>query len=496
MEKPAPPSLWVKLDIIGKIISGVVLAAIALVLKLGAEDIAQSMASGQLVQSLIADLSSRGTARQDVALIALNHAIGEENPRMVAEIAERVIRDIAQAEDMPAEQQGSLFVTAFAVLEERNPTRARDLADSILPSKRRDDPEGAKALENYILADAAVAAPDRRAALRSDPEGSKPPEQPALLLGSFKNLVYLQFLQEEDRDLVEKLRSELVENNFQAPGIEQVTADFRNAVRFFHPGDARTAQELADRVGSFFQRNGYDVRFQVEDLSRRGFDVPQGQMEVWINLWHSKPPTTAWCYQEREIESTGSQSFGVHCHWSQGRCDEAKAGSRRATACRLVRGLDTVPWMPSARGFMDSWFQTGLARPFGPPLPELRRVTLDVRTRDSSPNTINVVVTSRDPAGLTARSQLQDVTLASTRFSGGDATASEELYLLPAELDAAPYLMIYNEGSNGWDGSIDLFVDGVPLLPEPVVINEDIENFTVPVRKGVWIGRIEEPSSP
>ena len=46
---------WDKADIIGKLLSGALLAAIAAVIKAGADDIAASRQTGELVQGLIAD---------------------------------------------------------------------------------------------------------------------------------------------------------------------------------------------------------------------------------------------------------------------------------------------------------------------------------------------------------------------------------------------------------------------------------------------------------
>jgi len=68
--KSTSKSTWDKLDVLGKLISSVLLATIAIVIKYGADNIATSLQSGQLVQSLIADLTTQETGtRQDIALI-------------------------------------------------------------------------------------------------------------------------------------------------------------------------------------------------------------------------------------------------------------------------------------------------------------------------------------------------------------------------------------------------------------------------------------------
>ena len=89
-----PKDLWDKADIVGKLFSGVILALIAFVIKSGADDIAASQRQGELVRSLIADLTTKDQhTRQDLALIALNHSVGEQNPSLVIEIAERLVID-------------------------------------------------------------------------------------------------------------------------------------------------------------------------------------------------------------------------------------------------------------------------------------------------------------------------------------------------------------------------------------------------------------------
>ncbi|MCU0627791.1 MAG: hypothetical protein MUF21_15150 [Gemmatimonadaceae bacterium] len=85
---------WDKLDVLGRLVSGVVLAVIAFILKTGADDIAAAQQRGELVRSLITDLTTRDqAARQDIALIALDHSIGERTPQLVVEIAERLASD-------------------------------------------------------------------------------------------------------------------------------------------------------------------------------------------------------------------------------------------------------------------------------------------------------------------------------------------------------------------------------------------------------------------
>jgi CheY-like chemotaxis protein len=82
--------------------------------------------------------------------------------------------------------------------------------------------------------------------------------------------------------------------------------------------------------------------------------------------WPRAAPESAWCYQEEKPVG----SFGVHCHWSQQRCDQAKAFSTTATACVAVGGLSKTGWRPTYPGYMESWYQLGLKQPLPAPFPQ------------------------------------------------------------------------------------------------------------------------------
>jgi|GEM_PF-6396491 len=98
-EKKDPKSkdLGEKLDVVGKLVNVVFLAVIATVIKLGADNIAHSLKRGELVRSLISDLTTQEVkVRQDIALIALNRAIGDSQPELVVEIAEILAAKVQQ----------------------------------------------------------------------------------------------------------------------------------------------------------------------------------------------------------------------------------------------------------------------------------------------------------------------------------------------------------------------------------------------------------------
>ena len=103
-------------------------------LNIGSQRIADSIETRNFIQSLIDELSdTKSQSRQDIALILLKEYIGNEQPKMVAKIAEVVFTDNMDrlvkggGSDPLLEIQGS---TAFEILNELNPQRAKEIRES------------------------------------------------------------------------------------------------------------------------------------------------------------------------------------------------------------------------------------------------------------------------------------------------------------------------------------------------------------------------------
>ncbi len=136
--------------ILGRLFAGVVLVGIGFILKTGADSVKQSLETGNLVQTLIEDLTTEG-ARRDVALIALNRSVGEEKRGMVAKIAERLILDIAESEsDRQIYKEARLYITALEILDEIDPDRAEHLAKRVVKIKFQRDPKRGRELAKYL----------------------------------------------------------------------------------------------------------------------------------------------------------------------------------------------------------------------------------------------------------------------------------------------------------------------------------------------------------
>ena len=263
-----PKDGWDKANVAGQLVSGVLLAVIAFVVKLGADNIANSLQTGQLVQSLIADLTTKNEkTRQDVALIALNYAVGDQKAGLVCEIAERIFRDREEGDSGGGvDEKQSLGSIAFATIAHRCPERADQIREALLK-----DSEAS------------------RARLRSDPDSSRPSErqiapQAQLLARAFKKLVYIQFTGEANRELARDLGKAFTEQGFAAPGVERVAAEFATSIRFFHADDQLLAEQARQVTETFLRDRGFLSDVKVEDLSGSKFKVPIGQVEAWINF--------------------------------------------------------------------------------------------------------------------------------------------------------------------------------------------------------------------
>jgi hypothetical protein len=263
--KPAK-DIWDKLDVFGKIVSGILLVVIAVVLERGSSRIAQSMQSGQLVQSLISDLAVPDTTiKQDIALIALNHSVGEQNPALVLQICERILENTRDYDDITGK-------VAFEIIRSRDPKRAAEIDSTARKLAQR---------EQSIQRSAAVATAEKPAR----------PTKAALSASKFiarvlSNVVYVQFKSNDYRDQISRLQAALNNAGIAAPGIEQVDAEFGNSIRYFHEQDRELAERVKKITVDFFQDEGVYLNVEIQNLSNTKLSATTspGRVEVWINL--------------------------------------------------------------------------------------------------------------------------------------------------------------------------------------------------------------------
>ena len=262
--------IWDKLDIIGKFFTAAVLGLIALFLKTGSDNIAVSLKKGDLVKSLISDLTAKeNPVRQDIALIALDYSVEEGNKDggndMVANIAERVFSDIRPSDTTKVGNETGKI--AFQILTKRNPERALALQNEILTTAQN---------------------PTTRASLRSSPGLAKAEvkssDEARLIARVAENIIYIQYKGTIPRDTVEALRKLLATEGYNAPGVEKVTYQFDNSIRYYHSQDKPLANKIAVIATNYLKTKNININFKLVDLSNRKYKAQTGQVELWIDL--------------------------------------------------------------------------------------------------------------------------------------------------------------------------------------------------------------------
>ncbi|MBN1352851.1 hypothetical protein JXJ21_25910 [candidate division KSB1 bacterium] len=262
---------WDKLEIFGKIVSGIVLVIIAIILERGSDRIASSLQSGELVQSLIKELSTPDTEiSQEIALVALNHSIGAQNPTLVLDICERILRN--------AEYDDISRTFAFEIIQQRAPDRATTILEDFASTK-----EIVAAVTDSTSMETAAALPIR------DRVVNKLVEQ------FLSEKVYIHFRHEANRSLIAQLQKEFQNKGFIAPGIEFIDLDFNNYVKYYYEDDRNLAENVASIATQFFSARNIPIKFIVQNLTRSKLKerAARKMVELWINLGEPETPVTA-----------------------------------------------------------------------------------------------------------------------------------------------------------------------------------------------------------
>lgn len=105
-------------------------------------------------------------------------------------------------------------------------------------------------------------------------------------------VVYIQFRGSLSRATANALRARLNASGFNAPGVERIDRPYGNSVRYFHPEDEAAARELAQAASAFFAELRCPATFEPQNKAAGGAGVPQGQLEIWINL-NCRPAASA-----------------------------------------------------------------------------------------------------------------------------------------------------------------------------------------------------------
>ncbi len=279
---------WDKVEIVTKFLATVILASIPLVIKMGADNIAQSLEKGRLIQSLLSDLSQKEEkTKRDIALVALDAAIPplhqcsmpwlrkcstDYKSDQVINVASLLLRDIT-AENWETQSSTAIdiikrrssdefYAKEAAAISQTYQQSAISLPEANTQNKTEQSQQEANASINVSKA-LAIIQPDT------------PTAQQNKGLAGIK-LVFIQYGSNKQR--AQAMQQYLQKNGINAPGIEQVAGIQKNDIRYANEADKQTAQELSNLIN---QQNNVQIESLV-DLSARGYKIAPGQFEIWL----------------------------------------------------------------------------------------------------------------------------------------------------------------------------------------------------------------------
>lgn len=279
---------WDKFDILFKTL---VLGLIPIAIGVAANGVADSLKRGQLIQSLVDNLSQRDTKR-DIALIALNDAITAKKKCRVLGLFNCSV-DVSND---PVSQIASVLIgdSLEEALDKKQSPKELSVAKFILTESARGDTRfyeakfgqrfrELKANAQSVAISNADARPTQEDIAKQanisqtiavlDTRKNKSNESPAL---SGVRLVYIQY--GSDQNLAKKVQALLVSNKVAAPGTEQVQGVTRSSIRYSGAADKPAADLLRLLL---MKEIGIDADDMI-DLSKSGYRVPSGQFEVWL----------------------------------------------------------------------------------------------------------------------------------------------------------------------------------------------------------------------
>jgi hypothetical protein len=290
---PEKKDAWDKFDLLFK---SLVLGAIPIAIGIAANHVAESLQRAQLIQSLVESLS-KGDARRDIALIALDEAIP---PRKKCEIF-GIWRCKNDPKNDPVVQISGILVESSietALEKKENPEALnRDLkvAAKIVRGEKRGNEdyyakEYATPVSNYINQFHSQTTSSKEGSPLSEKERELqanisqtiadiqplPEKSPTVdnLVGI--RLVYIQY--DGNKQLAEQIQKDLQAIPISTPGIERVQEIGENSIRYSNPED----QEEAKALQNYLQEK-YSIGFSEPiNLSKNGYRVPLGQFEIWL----------------------------------------------------------------------------------------------------------------------------------------------------------------------------------------------------------------------
>ncbi len=298
---------WDKFDLIFK---ALVLGIIPIVIKFGADNIAQSVERGKIVQSQIENLTTKDIiARRDIALISLDAAIPipqkcsllwigckpDPEKDQVIEVALIVIKDLAEGAQQQNELKSSATATSQAIQStapiSRQPISLESSTAAKIIIKRSGDKEYAplKEITSNQSRNAISNANNKKKASVSEAQTQTQTSKIIFNIQPSPNttstdqslngvkIVYIQY--KNNIDKAKNLQEKLVEKGVLVPEIQQIKEIKSNDIRYSKASE----EEIAKKLQRFAEET-LAVKFtEPFDLSKNNYKVPSGQFEVWLN---------------------------------------------------------------------------------------------------------------------------------------------------------------------------------------------------------------------
>jgi len=260
-EEKKKRDFWDILEIIGRLFNALVIALLGIAVTVGTNKITTSLKYGDLTQKMISDLSStdqKGKIASDLSLLTLNRIIGDDNPALVVEIADRIYKNDSVRSDESS--------TALNILLERAPGKAMKYKQEAreMITKNRNN---------------VISSPESHDTTASPVKSVTPGQQSIInsISKALRNRIYIQTNQ--DKQNLVPLRKSLQEMGFEVPEIEMIHKPFTASVRYFNLEDAGNAENILSLCVKMFP--GKNIR--IIKLQNKDNQVPVGQIEVWIS---------------------------------------------------------------------------------------------------------------------------------------------------------------------------------------------------------------------
>jgi hypothetical protein len=284
---------WDKFDILMKI---VILGLIPIVIKFGADKVAQSLATANFVNSSISSLIDANGKKRDIALIALDYAI----PKMicssecekkwkedqVVDIATVLIDDVVTKKQQPnavaTDNQLSEIKVAQKILRRRTSEEFYNLLyRNNFQAQQNEATSSKDASQDNKAPPEEVNSKQNRDAIIT----AMQPPLPLPTKNSDKELdgIRLVYIQYDSKDDQAKKLQEALQKKISlsaAPGTQSVTGIKESSIRYANPAD----EELAKKLQAYLKNMNPSISIEkLIDLSKAGYKVPSGQLEVWLH---------------------------------------------------------------------------------------------------------------------------------------------------------------------------------------------------------------------